>query len=103
MLAYAQGKFNQLLLATDQRVIIVKGAAGSGGTFFGTTSLPLFYSQITSIQVRKQFGDGFVEVSSPGVQNIQRGRAGQVNAPNIVPFNAWDEKRFREVVAGRRL
>ena len=97
VLAYAQGKANQLLMATDQRVIIIKGAVGSGGTFFGTTSLTYFYPQVMGVQVRKQFGDGFVEVSAAGMQNTQRGRTGQINAPNIVPFNGWDEKRFQEV------
>jgi RNA polymerase subunit RPABC4/transcription elongation factor Spt4 len=97
VLTFAQGKANQLLMATDQRVIIIKGAIGSGGTFFGTTSLTFFYPQVMGIQVRKRLGDGFVEISAAGVQNGQYGRTGQINAPNIVPFNGWDENRFQEV------
>lgn len=94
---YAQGKANQTLIATNMRAIVIKGALGSGG-LWGTNVSTFPYAQLTSVDMRKGFVDGYVEISAGGMQGVQRGRVGQVKANNIVPFNKWDEAAFVRIV-----
>lgn len=54
------------LVATDQRVIIIKTAAALGKLFGGTTA-SFAYQQITSVDVHKQVLSGYVEITGGGV------------------------------------
>lgn len=55
------------LIATDQRVIIIKLAASLLPFFSNSTTSSYAYQQITSVDIRKQLLGGYVEITGGGV------------------------------------
>jgi hypothetical protein len=98
VLGYASGKGGIMLVATDRRAIVIKAGAVATGRWGGHEVNSFGYQQITSTEMRGGLMDGYVEISTGGVQNRQPGRLGQMKASNIVPYNRPSEGAFRAVV-----
>lgn len=98
VLGHVQGRGNQMMIATDKRVIIIKKGLATGG-LFGTNSTSYDYHQITSIDVRKGMLDGYVEVSAGGVAQVRRmGSGDQMTAPNTLQYFKANEKAVMALV-----
>lgn len=90
LLGKVVGAGNQCVVATDQKVLIIK-TGWLAGSMFGDKTTTFDYRNITSVEVRTSAAAGVFEISTGGVQNIQAPALGgdKFNAyevPNCVPF-----------------
>ncbi len=97
VIGWGQGRGGALLVATDQRALIIKVGALATGQPFGRKTSAWPYQHIISVDMQATFGSGWVEIVTAGSQ-AQRGGAWNkaavaVTADNMVAFlgsdNAW--------------
>lgn len=60
------------LVATDQRVIIIKSGAALGQLFGGGSTASYYYPQITSVDIHRQVMSGYVEITGGGVAGAKK-------------------------------
>ena len=97
-----KGQWNQTLVATNQRVIIIKAGWAAGATF-GNKSVSFDLTNITAVEVRVGLVNGFVEVSAGGMQGYERsnwgkGQQSAYEAPNTVPISKAEQQKFQAAV-----
>lgn len=95
------GLHDQLALATDRRLLIVK-TGWLVGSAFGHKSTSFDYRNLTAVEIRSTMAFGFFEVSAGGMSlpNAPKGRQKQQEMPNIVTFAKADGKHW-ERFAGK--
>jgi len=79
------GVRDQVVVATDRRVLILKHGAATG-TAFGSKTTSYSYEQLTSVEVRTGLAGCILEVSAAGVAVAAGGRVANAVAPNAVTF-----------------
>ncbi len=65
------GAFQQALVCTDSRVMLIKGG-WMAGQLFGCNVFQLRYRSVSGVEVKYQLMTGFLEISSGGIQNMPR-------------------------------
>lgn len=100
VLGWQQGRGGALLVATDQRAIIIKTGLTSG-QWFGKKNSAWSYQQIVSVDLQTTFGSGWVEIVTAGMQARRGGTfsksADAYQADNMVAFMGSD-KSWRPLV-----
>lgn len=100
VLMWAQGRGGALLVASDQRALIIKTGMMSTGQPFGHKIAVWPYRQIISVDLQTTFGSGWVEIVTAGSQARRGGfnkAAVAVTADNMVAFLGSD-KPWRPLV-----
>lgn len=109
VIAWAQGRGGALLVATDQRAIIIKAGTLATGQMFGRKTSAWPYRHIISVDLQTTFGSGWVEIVTAGTQAQRSGgawgpwnkAASAVTADNMVAFLGGD-KAWRPLVTALR-
>jgi hypothetical protein len=86
-----KGAFQEALICTESRVLIVKRGFMTGH-IFGRDVFQLPYVNIAGAQVNRHLLTGYFEVSAGGMQNTpksywQTGKSGPEHAPNCISLN----------------
>jgi len=94
VIGWGQGRGGALLVATDQRALIIKVGALATGQPFGRKSSAWPYQHIISVDMQATFGSGWIEIVTAGTQ-AQRGGTWNratvaVTADNMVAFLGSD-------------
>jgi len=98
VIGWGQGRGGALLVATDQRALIIKVGALATGQPFGRKSSAWPYQHIISVDMQATFGSGWIEIVTAGTQ-AQRGSGAwsawnkatvAVTADNMVAFLGSD-------------
>jgi hypothetical protein len=95
------GSFQQALVCTDRRVILLKGGF-MVGQMFGCNAFQLRHSAVMGIEVKFQMLTGFVEINSGGMQNVPRAfwsrneAKSASRAPNCIAIYRWQAAAFRD-------
>ena len=94
VIGWGQGRGGALLVATDQRALIIKVGALATGQPFGRKSSAWPYQHIISVDMQATFGSGWIEIVTAGDQ-AQRGGTWNratvaVTADNMVAFLGSD-------------
>ena len=92
-----KGRSNQVLVATTQRVIIVKSGFMAGAAF-GSKNTSYDLVTITSIEVQMSMMSGTVELSTGGMQGFERNKSNSYEAPNCIPIGRDQLPQFQEAV-----
>lgn len=103
------GNFNQVVVATDQKVLIIKTGL-MAGQMFGGKATSYDYRNVVGVEVRTGFAQGEFELLAGGLANNQgskiKDKVKMSEAPNGVVFQKTDGKHFdamatkiREMVA----
>jgi hypothetical protein len=79
------GVKDQVLVATDRRVLILKHGSATG-TAFGSKATSYAYHLLTAIEVRTGVAGCILEVSAAGIPAAAGGRIANRIAPNAVTF-----------------
>lgn len=94
VLGWEQGRSGALLVATDQRVLIIKTGMATGQVF-GRKVSAWPYQQIISVDMQTTFGSGWVEIVTAGMQARRGGAwsksADAYQADNMVAFLGNDQ------------
>ena len=100
-----KGAFNEALICTSGRVLIIKTGFMTG-QLFGSKVFQLPYSAIASVEVKFTLLTGYLEVSAGGMQNTPKsywatsGSQSATTAPNCVSIDRRDQAaRFRMACA----
>jgi hypothetical protein len=96
------GRYDQALVLTDRKLLIIKGGLMAGVTF-GAKATSFDYRTIT-VEVRTGMLQGVLEIASGGISGAERsawntGANGAVKAPNCVPFYSRDGAKFQQAAA----
>jgi hypothetical protein len=69
-----RGKRGHALVCLDDRLLILKGGFRTSAPF-GAMAATIFYRDVTGIQVRMQLVSGWIEISTPSFQGVDRARS----------------------------
>jgi hypothetical protein len=100
-----KGAFQEGLVCTDTRVLILKGGWMTG-QIFGTDTFQCPYSNVAGAEVRFHLLTGYFELSAGGMQNMPRSfwdtgkKPAAAKAPNCVSISGQDRAtKFRQACA----
>ena len=100
------GWFGQAVIATTQKVLVVKHGSMAGQAF-GEKAASYDYRDITGVEVRTGFSQGQFEVIVGGLAapggNRNRKQSEVTESPNGVIFRSIDKKLFQSMAAQIRL
>ena len=99
-----KGLYKEYLIATDQRVYIIKKGFMTGHTF-GSNVFSMPYHNITSVQLHFNMISGYFEISSGGVQSGQKSfwandsETSVQKAPNTISLSKNIKSEFDKAAA----
>jgi hypothetical protein len=100
------GWFDQAVIATTQKVLVVKHGYWAGQAF-GEKATSYDYHNITGVEVRTGFSQGQFEVIVDGLAtpsgNRKKDQVEVTESPNAVIFRSTDQKLFQSMAAQIRL
>ena len=96
-----KGVWNEVLVCTDRRVLILKSGFMTGQVF-GSNAFQLPYANVTGVEVKFHLLTGYFELSAGGMQNTDKSywssdkSTNSAKAPNCVTLNSRAQAaRFR--------
>lgn len=96
------GNFNQAIVATDQKVCILKTGLMSG-QIFGGKSTAFDYRNIVGVEIRTGFAQGEFELLSGGLSNNQgnstRAKVKMAESPNGLVFDKKEAAHFNAMAS----
>lgn len=76
-----KGTFKEAFVVTDKKIYVLKWGFMTGNTF-GGRCIGFDFNRITSIEFRKHFTNGYVEILTPATQNSQKSYWSSANSGN---------------------